>query len=267
MIKFLKQKFETIRYRRILKYYFEPRKDFLKESKILFIQKLKNEGIVTKKEFIRIPLYTRVFRYSLASILLILMLGGGSIIFAEKQNVNPDHPLYEFKKLGESIQIKLAAEEEKPLLHKEFAERRLEEIKQLKVELQETQQKEVQDNENGKEALNRRQTIINNLEEDFEGEVDAILEKVETPKEPTAEPQQESAPEPEIKSKEAEESKNLCQSVSEIIERHREITPGNGEKWREFNEKCHRFFEQRNEQENTDNDSKNNSFWQNNNEN
>lgn len=263
MIKFLKQKFNDVKYRRVLRRYFEPRKDFLEESRLLFIQKLKDHEIVTKKEFIRIP-YIRVLKYALASILLISMLGGGSIILAEKQNVGPDSPLYEFKKLGESIQVQLAPEEERPLLHKEFAERRLEELKQLKVELQEKQQESVKDdqNQNRQETLNKHQAIINSLEKDFENEVGAILKKVEDLKESAVKVQQESKTEPEIKSGEIEKSKNLCQSISEIIERHREITPGNGEKWREFNEKCQRFFEQKNE-ENTDNDSENNSFWRN----
>ena len=249
MIKFFKEKFNMVRYRRILKRHFEPSQDFLKESKILFLQKLREEKVVTKKESIRIPVQRVVLKYGLAGVLAILMFGAGSIIYAEKQNVSPDNPLYEFKKLGESIQIKLAAEEEKPLLHKEFAERRLEEIKFLKLETPEPQKENVQNNGNS-EPLNQQQATISNLEEDFHKEVNAILKEVKAPEQPPKSPE---STEPKVEPEETDKNKNLCESISKIVEKHEEITPGDKEEWHEFNEKCHKFLEEKLKQQKENN--------------
>ncbi len=73
MTNFLKQKLGRRQYKMLIAKHYRPNKRFLKKSKALFIQALKEEKIVTKKEPIRI--FKRTVSYSFASFLAILNLG------------------------------------------------------------------------------------------------------------------------------------------------------------------------------------------------
>jgi hypothetical protein len=70
-------------------------------------------------------------RYSMAAIALFLLLNGGMAVYADTQDVAPNHVLYSFKRLSEEVQLATAAPDTKAELEVKFAERRAKELKIL----------------------------------------------------------------------------------------------------------------------------------------
>ena len=134
MIKFLREKLRYRIYRLLIKRYTKPRKEFLENTRALFIDRMRaHTSLVTNTDSHRIYNNKTKFSYSALTLLLFLLLNGGVILFAEEQNVDAEHPLYPFKRASEKIQIRLSKPEKKILLYEKFARRRLEELKQLKI--------------------------------------------------------------------------------------------------------------------------------------
>ncbi|MDD5433722.1 MAG: hypothetical protein PHE77_03690 [Candidatus Pacebacteria bacterium] len=206
-----------------IKKYCRPTKKFLKESKVLFIKQLHEQGIVTKNQSIRILLYRAKFNYILAVLLAIAVFSGGTAAFAEIQNVSATHPLYKIKRLGETVQIKVAPQNVKSQMHNKFAQRRLDEIKQIKSEI--------------KEPSNNDIVTIDNLNQDFTAEIKETINEIEVPQNnATSADEQESEKEKKME----ENLKNTCQSISQKIEEYKKILPQGqeNEDWHEFEGKC-----------------------------
>ena len=66
------------------------------------------------------------YKYALASLLVILILGGGTFAFAQK--ALPGDLLYTFKRAVEKTRLSLVSEEEKPNLQLEYVNERLESL-------------------------------------------------------------------------------------------------------------------------------------------
>ena len=109
-----------------LKSFLMPRKEFLEKSRRLFLEKFEEQF---PDAYIHKSRHT--LRYSFASALTLLTMSGGAMVYANQTNVSPDHPLYIFKRAGESIQLQLAPKDQKPLLNSEFAQRRASEIEEI----------------------------------------------------------------------------------------------------------------------------------------
>ncbi len=113
--------------KRNLKMSLAPRKEFLAESKKIFLEKFEKQFPSASHGRSH-----RGLRYSFASALMVLTMSGGAMVYANQANVGADHPLYIFKRAGENIRLQLAPQNQKPLLNSEFAERRVSEIKEIK---------------------------------------------------------------------------------------------------------------------------------------
>jgi len=145
---FLKEKFNDIRYKMAFRYFFEPKKAFLEETRILFLSKLTGKEVVTKHRFSRIYHIEPIWRYTFSLILIIFLLGGGIVIFADARNVSVDHPLYGAKRTGEKIRFVFCSQSKEPFLYQKFAQRRIGEIESLeakRVELVEIQKEMLED--------------------------------------------------------------------------------------------------------------------------
>ena len=116
-----------------LRYFFEPKKTFLEETRILFLSKLTGREVVTKYKFSRIYHIEPIWRYTFSLILIIFLLGGGIVIFADARNVSADHPLYGAKRTSEKIRLVFCSQSKEPFLYQKFVERRLTEIKGLQA--------------------------------------------------------------------------------------------------------------------------------------
>lgn len=218
MINFLKQR----KYKALVRKHFEPGKDFSKKSKALFTAKLQEK--YGTKNFI----YKRAYSYVLTAFLGLFILGGGAAAFAEKENVNPDHPLYTLKRLAENIQVKVAAKEKKPVLHNKFAQRRLEEVKTVKEE-----------------------KTIQKLNNDFHEEVGAILKEIKA--------------EEDEKKEQDISIKDLCETVSQRLKEHDKIMPNGKEQWSEYKEKCQEINKEQKSNDNNKNNKFKNDHEKNNN--
>lgn len=275
MINFLKEILKTRKRFQFLKKYFEPRREFLKESKFLFLQKVNQKDIkLTKGRVSIFPLFPsfRALAYVFASLLIIFIMSAGAIALAEKQNVSPDNPLYKLKRFGEQAQVQLAPEEKKTELHQKFAKRRLEEIKQIKYEIQ-----KANDNKKDQEKLiEKQQKTIEELNEDFRKDISFVIETIETEikQEPTPPALQERTPQQtempktqtkpaktstetlgknegtskEYENKRGKRAKNLCQTIIEMIQKHEEMENKSNSNWQEIKEKCKPVLEKDNKE-------------------
>lgn len=209
MIKFLK----NLKYKALLKKHFEPRKEFSKQAKILFIKELQEKYGVNRSFR-----YKRAYSYVLTAFLGLFILGAGAAVFAEKENVNPNHPLYTLKRLAENIQVKVTSEEKKPMLYNKFAKRRLQEVKTVKEE-----------------------KIIQKLNNDFHEEVGAILKEIKIEK--------------DEKEEQDINIKDLCETVLQRLEEHDKIMPNGKEQWSEYKEKCQKINKEQRSNNNKNNNS------------
>ncbi|MDI6734417.1 MAG: DUF5667 domain-containing protein [Patescibacteria group bacterium] len=91
------------------------------------------------------------FRGIISGVAFMLVISG-TAVFADQQNVTPDNLLYSLKRSYESVNLVLSSEIEKPNVHLKYAERRLNEIKQIK-------------------KINNRHEKITSLVEDLKGEI------------------------------------------------------------------------------------------------
>lgn len=74
------------------------------------------------------------FRYATVALIAVISLTSGLSVFADKNDVSPESPLYNFKRLGEEVRVAVAPSEKKIELREEYVERRVKEIAILKPE-------------------------------------------------------------------------------------------------------------------------------------
>ena len=132
MSNFITRKIEEYRCKKSLRCYFKPSEEFLCETRKLFLDKIAPEGPAKKARlsWFNLP---EVLKYSLASFFSLIFLGSGAAVYADKANVDYNHPLYSLKRVAEAIRIELAPAEQLPVLHTEFAQRRLDEVKKIEA--------------------------------------------------------------------------------------------------------------------------------------
>jgi hypothetical protein len=114
-----------------LKIFFEPRKEFIEETRILFLSRVET---INKKEVYVGTIFTfkPFLKYALATVFIVMFLGSGLVIYADTKNVDVNNPLYGFKKTGEKVRLVIAPKERKPIVNHQIAERRVEEMEKLK---------------------------------------------------------------------------------------------------------------------------------------
>src|SRR4030042_4219761 len=129
MIKFIKDQIKCFQCRVALRKQTRPSDKFLNQCRQLFLDKIcpaPIENVRMAKSF------CLIYRYGLFSFFGCMFILSGMVVFADMTNVGYGHPLYSFKRFGESVRIKLVPQAGQPSLHQEFAERRLEEMKAIK---------------------------------------------------------------------------------------------------------------------------------------
>ena len=118
---------------RALRRFVRPRREFLPEARADFLRAL-SERHTAVPVSVSSPVVggARIMvRYATLVVAFMFALNGGAVVLADSQNVAPNHPLYPYKRLGENIQLSVAPAASRPALRSKFAERRLEEIKEV----------------------------------------------------------------------------------------------------------------------------------------
>lgn len=118
----------------LLSRFFEPRKEFMEETRVLFLSRLefkskKGETILNHNN---IFVFTPFLRYALVAVFIVLFLSGGLVIYADSNNVGPNNPFYGLKKTGEKMRLAMAPKERRPMVDHQIAQRRIEEMQKLK---------------------------------------------------------------------------------------------------------------------------------------
>ena len=108
---------------------YKSNKEFKDRTKILFLS-------VARERFG--ALQTRpssAFKYFIrgaVSGIAVMLLLASAATYADQKNVGPENILYSLKRSQEVIRVAFSSQEEEPVLHLEFAKRRLDEIKEVK---------------------------------------------------------------------------------------------------------------------------------------
>lgn len=110
----------------LIKRFFEPRKEFIEETRILFISRIGKEKV--NAFFVFKPF----FKYAFATALIVIFLSSGLVIYADSANVGATNPLYGFKKTGENVRIAVAPKGRKAMVCHQIAQRRIEEMDDFK---------------------------------------------------------------------------------------------------------------------------------------
>ncbi len=145
-------------------------------------------------------------RYATLVVAFMFALNGGAVVLADSQNVAPNHPLYPYKRLGENIQLSVAPAASRPALRSKFAERRLEEIKEVAEGKTEGNEVEV-------------------LNSDFKNEINAALASADT-----------------TRGISTSTRMSLCGSLEKLITEHDTFMHKKGVgRWNEFAVHCKEF--------------------------
>ena len=108
----------------------KPSAEFVRKTGFLFLSAFSQKfgrdlGPAAPKAF-------RYFLRGLASGVALMLIISSSAAYADQKNVGPNNLLYPLKRAQEAVNLTLSAPEEKPVLHLKLAERRLEEIEEVK---------------------------------------------------------------------------------------------------------------------------------------
>ena len=107
---------------------YKPNKEFKERNKTVFLSAFRSK-------FIGIPQRAPAFRYFIrgaafgAALVLVLTAGA---TYADQKNVGATSVLYPLKRTSEAVKVAFTSQSEKPGFHLELAERRLEEIKEVR---------------------------------------------------------------------------------------------------------------------------------------
>ncbi|MBI2033851.1 MAG: hypothetical protein HYT13_02005 [Candidatus Liptonbacteria bacterium] len=107
----------------------KPSPDFVRRTGFLFLSAFSQKFSRDSKPE---PSAFRYFVRGLASGVALMLIISGGAAYADQRNVGPDNLLYPLKRAQELINLTLSNAEEKPVLHLKLAERRLEEIEEVK---------------------------------------------------------------------------------------------------------------------------------------
>lgn len=168
MINFIKQKLIDRGYKKFLRKFFNPRKEFLEKSRDVFLNAVAERVKMTflMKQTPHFSFYKSFIRYSVYAAAILIFSTGSLVAYADYKDVAPDSPLYNFKKTAEAVQTALATKNKKFQLYEKFAERRLKEI-------QKTQEIPV---DHSQEKIMKIQELKKKLKDDFQKKIEAIEE-------------------------------------------------------------------------------------------
>lgn len=198
MFGFWQEKTQEQKNRALIKSLFEPRTQFITETKTIFLlhvsQELSNGSTNTISH--------RAFyiRYGIAFAIVMLIVQGSTIAYASTSDVGPTHPLYTMKRMGEVIQLQFTLTQNKPDLHKTLAHRRLKEIREI----------------GGNNDV--QQIIV--LSNDFTNEI------------------RETMPNTDGVSLGIQERSKLCNEVLADIRYHEELFPQHSDRWQHIRVSC-----------------------------
>lgn len=168
-------------------------KEFEAKSRQLFLaefeKKFPNASLANASAFHR-----HILRYSLLSFFAFFLLSVSAFVYADQANLDPNQPLYKLKILGETIQLTFSPESKKAELNYEFAQKRLEEIKNL-------QQKEQVSAKNDEDKINQ-------LSSEFDDNIVQALDRVD---------KVENGNKADANTAPAGKKKKLCDSISQAI--------------------------------------------------
>ena len=241
-----------------MKRYCDPSKDFLNSCRDSFIAKICQEMPAPKAN--RFSLAIVWLKYGLGSLFSLILIGSGAVVYADKANVDYNNPLYNFKRLAESIRITIAPVEQLPVLHTELAQRRLDEIKKIEADVEImtknmatttedvaitikdlatttkyvatttkniTAPKKIE--EKIKAEQKKRQGIMSNLRIQMRKEVNSVMNEIEQ------------------KRVEKTSAQKLCNSVSQIMKEDEQTDGGESEsthveRWNRLQKNCGEFI-------------------------
>ncbi len=107
----------------------KPNPEFKEKTKILFLSAVREEFGETKNSP---SLAFRYFIRGAASGVALMLILGTAATYADQKNVGPENILYPLKRTQEAVKVAFTKEEEKSEFHLELAERRLNEIKEIR---------------------------------------------------------------------------------------------------------------------------------------
>ena len=187
------------RFRRL----FKAGKKFRSKSKQLFLSEFEKKFPPINSESGRMY-HRHVFRYGLFSFLALLFLSASAFVYADQKNVGADHPLYGIKILGETIQLTFSPEKNKSDLNYKFAQRRLQEIREVK--------------EKEQDSIEKEEKKIDKLSDEFDDSIDDALDKIDK-----IEDNPGSISNPEARKNE------LCDSISQAINDYKQTISSQNE--------------------------------------
>lgn len=142
-----------------LKKLYKPNKDFKERSKVLFLSAYKTKFPIEAQ---KAPAFRYFLRGAAFGAAMVVVLTAGAT-YADQKNVGVSSVLYPLKRTSESVKVAFTNQSEKTEIHLELAERRLEEIKEVREK-------------------NPGNPKLESLSKDFENEIHNSLLKVEFPK-------------------------------------------------------------------------------------
>lgn len=164
MINFIKEQLAIWRLKRSLHSYAQPDQVFLKSTRAKFLILVQHRGGVTIR-----AKHPKSWKYTTIAIVTVLSLTSGIAVFADASNVPVTHPLYNLKRMSEQVRLDLSSLDQQIELHKIFAQRRLEEVSELKAG---------QDDHPIPRGFQDR---IDGLNKDFQNEADDGLNQAKNP--------------------------------------------------------------------------------------
>ncbi len=158
MINSLFTKLKELRLRSQLRKHYGPDEAFLRSSREQFLNSIEPRGGLARTS---INNHAAYWRYALITLLILISTTVGLTTFADQANVPANHPLYQLKRLSEQIRLDLSTPQKQIVLHQEFADRRLKEIKEVKA------------------GVAKNTSLENKLTKDFQHEAESTIDQAE----------------------------------------------------------------------------------------
>lgn len=181
--KYIRFQKELRQLRRALRKNTQPQPEFFRAARKNFLAKLEKKKFTAgQRPVIKM---SHSWRFALVAVLLAFMFGGGVMAMANEPGVGPGHPLYSIKRAGENIQLALASNRQKPLVHYQLAKNRLAEIKMLNDRINQAQvvNEENQNPAKGEvssvDSEDKNQEELGELNQEFDAQIDATLKKID----------------------------------------------------------------------------------------
>lgn len=207
-----------MRYRRLLRRSFEPRKEFLDATRSAFLAEVAKRRVgFVAPQFTRRAWGINAVRYGLVFAGIVLFSTSGLVAYADNTNVGVDNTLYPLKRVAERVRLSVVPAIKETQLREEFAQRRANEL--IVVE-----QKQASDNVGNSKQTRKWETKAVELRTEFRNTIAKIEEKNDSESPVVSKPTNE---------------KGLCRAVEAV-----EKNAGNGKSgsYKKFEERCKRLL-------------------------